>query len=365
MNPLRIDLGYNYDENKQHSLMFGVFSSTPFRAFGYYWNFDFDNAVQYRINAPFYYQNKTGFSMELPFRSTIFTFAFHETFSLNEENPDWAQDAGYSQYQDGLFMSSMLYVSWKIPTGLTVFKFGELIYKPVVSTVFNHEIAKWPLDDFRKGPFLKFTHTLGLEKIDWYANYRKGLSVSAGNSYQYDFSGKYHEISVNLTAIGHFIVSDFFAVSSRFMYQYWHFPGVLREGDYASLYMRGIADKSITAYQMFLLNLDFPFRLFVFTPSKWFNNRKLGFLDFEMQASPIIDLAVYNRRSFNNDKVLYYPNELASTGGIEVVIFPAFMRNLYLRLGFAVNLKEFFTARPFRLPDGDNREIYLIMGHFY
>jgi hypothetical protein len=111
--------------------------------------------------------------------------------------------------------------------------------------------------------------------------------------------------------------------------------------------------------------MDSPFRLFVFTPSKWFDNRKLGFLDFDMQVSPIIDLAVYYQRNFNNGKVLYYQNELAATSGVEFVIFPAFMRNLYLRFGFAVNLKEFLTARPVRLPGGDNREIYLIMGHFY
>jgi len=365
MNPLRIDIGYNYNEDKRHSFLFGVFSSTPFKAFGYYWNFDFDNTIQYRINAPFYYQNTTGLSMELPFRSTTFTFGVNEKFFLNEENPDWAEENGYGLYQDGLYMSSNLYVSWKIPTGLTVSRFGELTYTPVISATFNHGFARWPMDDFLKGPFLNFSHTLGFEKIDWHANYRKGLSVSAGNSYQYDFNDMLNEISFNITGIGHYIVSDFFAISSRFIYQYWYFPGKLRNGEYASLYMRGIADNSITAYQMFLLNMDFPFRLFVFTPSKWFNNRKISFFDFELQASPVIDLALYYQRNFDKGKILYYPERLAATGGLEFVIFPAFMRNLYLRLGFAINLKEFLTARPVRLPGGDNREIYLIMGHFY
>jgi hypothetical protein len=365
MNPLRIDIGYNYNENKRHSLLFGVFSSTPFKAFGYYWNFDFDNTIQYRIDAPFYYQNTTGLSMELPFRSTTFTFGFNERFSLNEENPDWAKENGYGLYQNGIYMSSSLYVFWKVPTGLTVSRFGELAYTPAISGTFNHELPKSPINDFRKGPFLNFSHTLGFEKIDWHANYREGLYVSVGNSYQYDFNDMLNEVSFNITGIGHYIVSDFFAISSRFIYQYWHFSGKLRSGEYASLYMRGIADKSITAYQMFLLNMDFPFRLFVFTPSKWFNNRKISFFDFELQVSPVIDLAVYNQRSFDKDKILHYPGRLAATGGIELVIFPAFMRNLYLRLGFAVNLKEFLTARPVRLPGGDNREIYLIMGHFY
>jgi hypothetical protein len=375
MNPLRIDLGYNYNEDKRHSFLFGVFSNTPFKAFGYYWNLTFDNTVQYRVDAPFYHQNTTGLSMELPFRSTTFTFGFDERFFTNEENPDWAQDAGYDIYQDNLYMSSRMYVSWKIPTGIMVSRFGELTYTPEISTTFNHELPQWPVDDFRQGPFLNFNHTLGFEKIDWHANYRDGLSFYVGNSYQYDFNDMLNEVTFNVTGIGHYIVSDFFAISSRLMYQYWFFSSQMRNGEYASYYLRGIADKSITAYQMFLLNMDFPFRLFVFTPSKWFRNRKLSFFDFEMQASPIVDLAVYHQKSYaveddgydNTGKgvTLYYPGEIAATGGLEFVVFPAFMRNLYIRIGFAVNLKEFLTARPFRLPDGDNREIYIIMGHFY
>ena len=372
MNPLRIDLGYNYNENKQHSLLFGVFSNMPFKAFGYYWNLTFDNTIQYRVDAPFYYQNKTGLSMELPFYTTTFTFGFDEKFNLNEENPDWAQDAGYGIYQDDLYMSSRPYISWKIPTGI-ISTFGELTYTPVISATFNHELPRSPISDFLKGPFLNFSHTLGLEKIDWHANYREGLSVSIGNSYQYDFNNMLNEVSFNTTLIGHYIVSDFFAISTRLMYNYWFFSSHMREGEYASYYLRGISDKAFTAYQMFSLNMDFPFRLFVFTPSKWFNTRKLSFFDFEMHASPIIDLAVYYQRKYTDTDdgytskgtIMYYPGKIAATGGIEFVIFPAFMRNLYVRLGFAINLKEFVTERPLRIPDGDNREIYLIMGHFY
>jgi hypothetical protein len=367
MNPLRIDIGYIYNEEKRHSLLFGVFFNTPFKALGYYWNFTFDNTIQYRIDAPFYYQNNTGISMELPFHTTTFTFGFNERLYLNEENSDWTEEADYGPYQEGLYMSSNLYVSWKIPTGLTVSKFGELIYTPEISTTINHELPEWPLVYFRKGTFLGFNHSLGFGKIDWHANYREGLSVSMGNSYQYEFHRMLYNISFNLTGIGHYIVSDFFAVSARLMYKYWYSSDVTSGGDYASYYLRGIADKSIIAYQMFSLNLDLPLRLFIFMPSKWLKNQKLSFFDFEMHFSPVIDLALYYQKSFdyNKDKIFFYPGQIAATGGVELVVFPLFMRNLYIRFGFAVNLKEFITARPVSLPDGGNREIYLIMGHFY
>jgi hypothetical protein len=368
MNPLRIDIGYNYNEDKQHSFLFGVFFNTPFKALGYYWNFTFDNTVQYRVDAPFYYQNNTGLSMELPFHTTTFTFGFNERLYLNDENSDWTEaETNYGPYQDGVYMTSNLYISWKIPTGLTVSKFGDLTYTPEISATFNHELPEWPLVYFRKGPFLSFSHSLGFGKIDWHENYREGLSFSMGNSYGYDFNQTSYGISFNLTGIGHYIVSDFFAVSARLMYKYWYSSDETSGGDYASYYLRGIADKSITAYQMFSLNLDLPLRLFVFMPSKWLKNQKLSFFDFEMHFSPVIDLALYYQKSFDNnkDRTYFYPGQIAATGGVELVVFPLFMRNLYIRFGFAVNLKEFITARPVSLPDGDNREIYLIMGHFY
>jgi len=367
MNPLRIDIGYNYNENKRHSFMFGVYSNTPFNAFGYHWNFILDNTVQYRVDAPFYYQNKTGFSMDLPFKLTTFTFGLYETIFLNDESSDWAKKNGYGPYQEGLYMSSDMFVSWKIPTGLTVSGFGDLTYTPEISATFVHELPKWPLDDYRKGPFMGFSHLLGFEKIDWHENYREGLSVYMGNSYQYNFNRMIYNSSVSFTGIGHHIVRDYFAVSARLMYKYWYSADKTWDGEYVSYYLRGVADKSITAYQMFSLNLDFPLRLFVFTPSKWLNSRKLSFFDFELHASPVIDLAYYNQKSFdtNKGKTLFYSGKTAVAGGIEFMVFPFYMRNLYLRIGYAVNLKEFITARPIRLPGGDNHEIYLILEHFY
>jgi len=365
MNPLRIDIGYNYNEDKQHSFLLGVYFNTPFKAFGYYWNFVFDNTVQYRVDAPVYYENRTGLSVDLPFHLTTFTFGIDETLLLNDENSDWAKEKGYGPYQDGLYMSSKVYLSWKIPTGMIVSRFGELTYTPEISATFNHEFSQWPLDDHRKGPFTSFNHSLGFEKIDWHSNYREGLSVSMGNSYRYDYNRMLYNISFNFTGIGHYIVKKYFAVSARFMYKYWYSSDETWNGDYVSYYLRGIADKSITAYQMFAINLDLPYRLFVFAPSKWHNNQKLSFFDFEMHVSPVIDLALYHQKKFENGKTLFFPGELAATGGVELVVFPLFMRNLYVRLGFAVDIKEFITTRPLKLPGGDGREIYLIMGHFY
>jgi hypothetical protein len=367
MNPLRVDLGYMYDENHRSSFHIGVYSNTPFTALGYDWNIVFDNFFSYRpqVEKPFYYQNNTGISMQLPFRATTFTFGFTESFNVNEENADRNKEK-YGEFQEGLFMSSRLYTSWKIPTGIDVGQYGELTYTPGISATFNHELPKWPLDEFRKGPFLGFSHSLGFGKIDWHSNYRQGFAASIGNSYSYDFfrlRSEEEPLSVSLSAggTGHFIIADWFGISSRLQYRHWfyHDPEYYEQ---AGDNLRGIADKAICADYMLSLNMDFPLRVLLFTPSKWFNNRKLSFFDFEFHFSPVIDLALYHDPKA---EISFNPKNIAVSGGLEFIVFPAFMRNLYACLSVAVNLREFATARPVQLPRGSNREITFGIGHFY
>ena len=385
MNPLRVDLGYIYQNEKQsyngkqqHTFKLEVYSDTPFNAFGYTWNFRFDNLFWYRSDAeqPFFYRNVTGLSMELPFRTTTFTFGFEEFITVNEENSDGrkqyykakALETGepyIGDFQAGPYMTSRPYISWKIPTGLTVSRYGELSYIPSLSAIFNHELSdKWPLLEFRNGPFINFDHSLGFERIDWHSNYRDGLSLSIGNSYSYDFYRLRNEqeplsISFSAIATGHFIISDFFGISSRLLYRYWfyHDPNY---SENAADVVRGIADKSINADYMLSLNMDFPFRVFLFTPSKWFNNRKMRFFDLEFHASPVIDMALYHDPQKN---ISFNPKNIVTSGGGEVIIFSAFMRTLYARVCVAWNLRELFDTG--KLPGGDNREISFTIGHFY
>jgi len=365
MNPLRVDIGYHYDEERRNSFVLGVFSSTPFKALGLTWNFRFDNTFSYRpdVEKAYYYQDVIGLSVEVPFRTTTFTFGFEEYFNFNEENSD-RYKIEHGEFQDGLYMSSKPFISWKIPTGLMVY--GELTYTPGISATFNHELPDWPLQEIRKGPFMDFTHTLGFEKIDWHANYRQGLSVSASNSYTYDFFRLNNDrdplsVSLAFNGTGHIIISRFFAISSRLMFRRWfyHDPEYYEKAADA---LRGIPDNAICADYMMSLNMDFPLRILVFSPSEWLHNSKYRFFDFELHASPVIDMALYHDPT---GEISFDPKNIITTGGLEFVVFPAFMRSLYVRLGYVCDLREFLTARPIKFPGSATREIYLIMGHFY
>ena len=381
MNPLRINFGYLYDENENSSFFFELDSNTPFRAFGLDWNFQFSNLFSYRPQAgePFYFGNVTGLSVELPFKTTTFTFGIDESLKLNEENSDRNKESAklggsYPDFQEGLYMSSKLYGSWKVPLGLSVSRFGELTYNTQLSAIFNHELPNWPLHEFRLGPFMSFSHSFGFEKINWHANHREGFSAWIGNSYSYDFYRyKANEdplsTSFSLTGIGHFIVSKFFGISSRLQYRHWfyHDPDYY---EHAGDNIRGIADKALAADYMLSLNADFPFRVFMFMPSEWLKNDKLRVFNIEFHLVPVFDMALYHYPETDKppENVItggIIPKNLAVGGGVELIVFPLFMRNLYIRISFGWNIKELVTARPFKIPSGNNREISVMMGHFY
>jgi hypothetical protein len=378
MTPLRIDLGYKYDENNKNSVVFEIDSDTPFRALGHNWNINFDHFFSYRpdVEEPFYYKNVTGLSMERPFKVTTFTFGFEETTALNEENDDKYKDL-YGSFQNGVYMTSKLYTAWEIPTGLNISNYGELTYTPEISFTINHELPDIPLDEFRMGPFINFSQSLGFEKVNWIGNYRRGFDVLAANSYNYNF----HKINavdtmVNIdysfSGAGHFIITDNFGISGRLQYRQWfyHNPDYY---DKAGDAMRGILDKAIHADYMLSLNLDFPFRVFRFLPSQWFKTSKLRFFDFDLHFSPIVDLALYHDPE---SQTAFNPKNMLASGGVELIVFPAFMRSLYIRVSVAWNFVDSINSPAGsylpsglpvipKLPDGKNREIFIGIGHHY
>ncbi|MDR1957189.1 MAG: hypothetical protein LBQ30_10095 [Treponema sp.] len=346
MNALRIDLGYQHDEHDKNRAVFQIDSDTPFHAFGYTWNFNFDHDFSYTLEDPIeeslYYKNTTGISMQLPYQWTTVTFGFEEALVFHEENDDEYKPE-YGNYDDW-YMSSELYTSWKIPIGIAVHTFGELAYTPKVAGVVKYPDAA--LEYFRKGPTLTLSHSLGFGRIDWLGNYRSGLEASLENAYAYNFHTQSWDKTISLSVASHTPLWDFFGISGRFRYRHW-FDDAHDAGDA----LRGILDKSVHVNYMVSLNLDFPFRLLRFTPSQWLGNRKFRLFNFELHASPFIDAALVS-----DPPVLL-------TGGLELIVFPEFMRSFYVRASIGWNILE--LVKTGSLPTGENREIFVGIGHHY
>lgn len=360
MSPLKLDLGYQYDIEGKSTFSFLLDSNIPFPLFGLIWEIDFDNEFMYRMSAekPFFYGNTTGLSVELPLKRTIFTIGFSESFFLDKENPQEYQDR-YGRFQEGLYFSSKPYINIYIPTGLKIESMGELVYSQELYAVFNHELPQWPLNDFRKGPLLGFTHSLDFGRVDWIGNFRKGFYASIGSALSYNFYSKENNIqplgaNMKASAESHFILSDFSGISFRLMYRQWFFNEFYR---YAGDVLRGFLDKLIFANYMISLNLDFPLRVLQFRPSQWRQDNSFSSVfDFDLHLIPIIDAAFFSSPqtdSYNKAENVHI------TCGLELVFFPLRWRSLFLRASIGFGMQLFNPKAPV------TNEIFIGMELYY
>jgi len=346
MSPLRVDIGYQYDQDGKHYISTMLDSDIPFRLFGLNWNFDFDHFYNYRPNLELhqqhYYRNKTGLSVELPVKQTLLSVGISESFYINQENPVRYRGE-YGRVHEGLYMSTNPYISWKIPTGLHYSDLGEVNYTPSLSAAFVHEFQEWPVPDFRKGPFITFSHNLSFGRINWIGNFQSGATARISNSFSYNFYDLSHSeqpwgSNFSIKAIGHKKIFDFMGISAMIMYRHYFFDDY---NDEAGDALRGILDNKVKSNAMLSFNFDFPIRVFKFRPSQWSDNNKiLRIFDFDFHAAPIIDFAFYeynNPEEPNNQKVFGLEN-LLLTAGMEVIIFPERWRSLFLRISFGLNL---------------------------
>jgi hypothetical protein len=354
MYPLRVDLGYSYDEEGNTTFHMMIDSGIPFRLFDLNWHFDFDHYFDYRPDTeePYYYRNDTGLSVELPVGFTTLKLGFDESLIYNLENSD-SDKPKYGNFQEGPFLRSNPYLSWKIPTGVEVGNFGELSYTPRASATFNHEISGYPLADFRTEPSLSFGHSLSFGRIDWIGNFRKGLSANFSNSYSYSFFNQKNDkraldTSINLRGIGHLTFNDMFGISGRVIYRHWFFDDYTDKGGDV---LRGIIDKEVSANNMLSMNLDLNIRLYKVRPSIWFEEPKMRIFDFDFHVVPIFDAAFYRSHKIEEkygDYDFTMKNMLV-TAGLEVVLFPIFFRSLFLRASLGINLSTLLNTSRYEL----------------
>jgi hypothetical protein len=393
MAPLRIDLGYQYndqDESKptyeKHSFNLLIDSDIPFKAFDLQWNLNFDNELAFTQDEPLTYKNTTGISLYLPWKTTTFTFGFEHGFILNELNSDENREK-YNLDSDSDYMYSKLYVHWAIPTGIAFPTLGTLTYTPGLEGVSNYRIGG--IDEMRRGPNLAFIHSLEIGSVDWAKdeNFRKGVSFSASNSFTYNFKYLYSTApelgssaqfepyrsmdgwsgSLSFTASAYLHLSKLFGISGRFQYQQWFFNNAhtTQAGDI----LRGIIDRRISADTMFSLNLDFPFRLIRFMPSEWASKEKLWILpvkifDFEMHVSPILDIAVAKDSTDTGaDNKTGHDFKWYFTGGMEIIVFPLSWRSFYLRVSAGFDLLNIIETKKLSKWYGD--ELFIGIGHLY
>ncbi|MCL2231987.1 MAG: hypothetical protein FWB99_02810 [Treponema sp.] len=355
MSPFRVDLGYS-QQGDDRNFNFSIESDTPFQAAGLNWNLTFNHLFDLTVGQPLFYQNVTGLSVQLPWRTTTLTVGFNQYLTINEE-PCEASRVIYGVHGPHRpYGTTELFASYRIPLGITVGGFGEIAYTPALAGRINYPLGN--MDEVRK-PRLTFSHSIGFGRINWIGNYRQGLAASISNSFcwYFDRSDAPFRAALDGSVTVHWPLTAFLGVSSRLRYRQWwqwsdEMPGWIPHFNGGDV-LRGVLDSNmwrtetsdIWADRMLSLNFDVPIRVLNFQPSEWFNNRRLRLFDFEMHFSPFIDLALlrgpYNRlKDDPNEGSRFSFNDMVSTGGFEIIVFSGFFRNLILRASVGYNLQN-------------------------
>ena len=360
MTPLRVDLGYNHNAG-DHQIYASIDMSIPFYAAGLHWTFRFDHSLGLTFGEPLFYQNVTGLSVRLPWRSraedsflsaSAITVGINQFLTINEENSDENRELfGLDERFSGAYGSTELFASWQIPLGLEIGDFGPLSYTPRLSGRINYPYRL--MDDARR-PVTSFTHTLGFGRINWIGNNRHGLSASLSNSFSWYFDRSDAPLFINITGdvTFHWKLTDFLGFSSRLNYrQWWHWSDRLEShmphrnsGDM----IRGVLNSDIRAHQILTLNLDLPVRVLRFWPSEWFNDERLRLFNFEMQFSPFTDMALFygpynrlnNREDPTESMTTFSFGDMINTTGLEVLVHPGFFRSLQIRGSVGYNIRR-------------------------
>ncbi len=365
--PLELDVGYELDTEQNSGFILESELLLPFELWGYIWTLDFANNLQYKENAPVYYDNHIGLLMDVPLNRTSLTFGLYESVSINEEfNPavlppeetnKHDKAAGGKDSRNIWYMNTTGLVRWNIPTGLEVFDFGELTYTPELDFSINYRPDGGDIGDSRRRGFeMSMKQTLDFGKVDWEGNFREGLTAFIHNSNTYNFRSGNWNNALFVTGIYHKIFTDYTAFSGRIRWAQW-FQNAYNSAGYI---LRGIPDENAAADFMLSINLQEAFYLFRFLPSKWFNNPKLRFFDFEQHITPFIDAALVqdplHKRSFSFDDMLF-------AAGVEFTMYPFHFNSAYLRISFGVDMRELIKTGSF--PDDKHRELYVGMGHYF
>ena len=356
MSTLRVDLGYNQRDGDR-SFNFSIESDTPFQAAGLNWNLTFNHFFDYTFGQPLFYQNVTGLSVQLPWRTTTLTVGFNQYLTFNET------PGAESVYIYGItgprspYGTTEIFASHRIPLGLTVGAFGEVAYTPRLAGRINYPPESI---DYTRNPRVSFSHSIGFGRVNWIDNYRQGLSASVGNSFYwyFDRSDAPFRASLEGSVTFHWPLAAFLGVSSRLMYRQWwqwsdRTDGWLPHFNAGDV-LRGVLDSDIWGTQssdiwadrMLSLNLDLPIRVLRFQPSRWLDNSRMRLFDFEMHFSPFVDIALLqgpfnNLKSEPSDGSRFNFQDMITTGGFEIIVFSGFFRALQLRASVGYNLGNF------------------------
>jgi hypothetical protein len=362
MQTLTADLVYQYTDESENKIGFNLDYSFPFKLspFDAQWLNSVSFSYTIGESEPEYGWT-TGLKLVFPLDVIDLEFTVEHGLSRNFDY-DWDNwnNADNKQYNDGFYFTDS--AKFAVPIALTEFVGVSRVYfTPDVHFSYNWDptdgVIKHP--DLR-GPVLGTGYSLSTSHIDWIGNYRKGFSLSAGQSLDYSFNDTVEDkivpsVSIALSGFGAFKYASISARINLFSYFLADSATAEMSGLNSKLigtYLRGVKDdqRGSRTPAAFVLNGDLPVKVVSTNWRGWWKTVTrhtapgwFRFFDFELQASPFFDMALTRNTLDSTD---HKPRDFSLkdgwySAGMEFLIFPARWRSLVVRVSGGVDLTRF------------------------
>lgn len=333
LQTLAVDLDYLRTVEETNEWTVAAEFSLPFNMLQRRWTLDFQEEFVLE-NEDIDFSTSVGISYDFDFWRNPWQVGFEQGYRLLTAGDE----------PDDYYLTNTIFLNGDVGTPIPAGSMGFFRYRPETSVYVNYAFDETLTDD-RRGPFFTFDHSLGAGGFDWLGNFRNGMELSVANEndysfYQYDWQTKF-----TATAKG-WLAADPFGLSARGT-SFLYVDGIPEDQDDGAKDIRGVLDNKMTGDLGLFLNTDAALKVWTLEPL------------FEMQWSLFFDLAMVTNTAngFDADEDLRYG------AGIEVIGFPLFARSLYLRGSLGFDIKEIRDGASWT--DGNSREIFIGLGHFY
>lgn len=333
LQTMAVDLDYLRTVEETNEWTVAAEFSLPFNMLQRRWTLDFQEEFVLENDA-IDFSTSAGISYDFELWRNPWSVGFEQGYRLltAEDEPD------------DQFLTNTLFLSGDVGTPIPAGPMGYFRYRPEASVYANYAFDE-TLSDERRGQFFDFDHSLGAGGYDWLGNFRDGMELSVGNENEYSFYRYDWQTKFTATATG-WLAADPFGLSARstgFLYV----DGIPENQNDGAKEIRGVLDDKMTGDLGLFLNTDAALKVWTLEPI------------FEMQWSLFFDIAMVTNtaQNFEDSEDIRYGT------GIEVIGFPLFARSLYLRGSLGFDIREIEEGANWT--DGNAREIFIGLGHFY
>ncbi|WP_191015523.1 hypothetical protein [Treponema zioleckii] len=339
------------------------------------WCNDFEGSYNFG-NSSSEFDLNTGLSFELPFDS--YSLVFDITQSL-------VKDYDYTKFNDELYSQTDAKLSMPIKIA-EINDWGNVDWAPFIECRIDYD--KNGIDYENQdltNPVLTFGHAFFTKRINWYGNFRNGALLSFSQSVGYDFQRNEYQPKIR---------------GELQAFKAFNFAGVaLKSIIFASMNtsqkigknIRGILDdqfyndsdeRALKVSSAIVMNLDFPIHIIttdwtswtqaIFGEDSWINRhfQWLKHLNFEMQISPFVDIALTKNKITGK---CFSVSDGWYASGIEVLVYPARWRSLVVRASAGFDLGQLILSKKaqnyydssWRSSDVSSHEFYVGIGLHY